>query len=65
MTILSILNAALAGLPDSSQIIRELWGCLEEPNGDGGRYTCNITPIFNTNTAAGWVMVVMKLSNRC
>jgi len=62
-TILSIVNAAIAGLPDPSRKIRELWGCLEEPNGDGGPYARNVTPIFDSNTAAGWVKVAMKLSN--
>ena len=63
MTILSIVNAAIAGLPDPSRKIRELWGCLEEPNGDGGPYARNVTPIFDNNTAAGWVKAAMKLSN--
>jgi hypothetical protein len=62
-TILSIVNAAIAGLPDPSWKIRELWGCMEEPNGDGGPYAYYITPIFNITTAAGWVKVAMKLSN--
>ena len=63
MSILSIVNAAIAGLPDPSRKIRELWGCLEEPNGDGGPYARNVTPIFDNNTAAGWVKAAMKLSN--
>jgi len=54
-TILSIMNAAIAGLPDTSQKIRELWGCLEVPDRDGGPYAHNVTPIFDHNTAAGWV----------
>jgi len=62
-TILSMVNAAIAGLPDPSLKIRELWGCREEPNGDGGPYACNVTPIFNNNAAAGWVRVAMILSN--
>jgi len=62
-TILSIVNAAIAGLPDPSQKIRELWGWLEEPNGDGGPYACNVTPIVGNNTAAGWVMAAIKSSN--
>ncbi|KAF8544586.1 hypothetical protein BDD12DRAFT_872549 [Trichophaea hybrida] len=36
-TILLIVNAAIAGLPDASR-----------PN------TCNVTPIFDNNTVAGW-----------
>jgi hypothetical protein len=63
MTILSIVNAAIASLPDPSRKIRELWGCLEERNGDGGPYTRNVTPIFDHNTAARWVKVAMTLSN--
>jgi len=62
-TILSIVNAAIAGLPDPSRKIPELWGCLEEPNGDGGPYAPNVNPIFDNNTAAGWVKAAMKLSN--
>ena len=55
MTILSIVNAAMAGLPDPSRKIQEVWGCLDEPNGDGGLYAHNVTPIFDNNTAARWV----------
>jgi hypothetical protein len=62
-TILSIVNAAIAGLPDSSRKIREPCGCVEEHNRDGGSYARKVTPIFDTNTAAGWVKVAMKLSN--
>jgi hypothetical protein len=62
-TILPIVHTAIAGLPDPSQKIRELWGCLEEPNGDGGRYARNVTPILEDNTAAGWIKAAMKLSN--
>ena len=62
-TILSIVNAAIAGLPDPSWKIRELWGCLEERNGDGGPYARNVTPILDNNTAAGWVQAVLELSN--
>ena len=36
---------------------------LEEPKGDGGPDASNGTPIFNNNTAAGWVKAAMKLSN--
>jgi hypothetical protein len=32
MNILSIVNTAIAGLLDPSGKIRELWGCVEEPN---------------------------------
>jgi hypothetical protein len=62
-TILSIVNTAIARLPDPSGKIRELLGCVEEPNGDGGLYARNVTPIFDNNTAAGWVMSALKLSN--
>jgi len=57
------VNDAIAGLQDPSQKSRELWGCLQEPNADGGLYTCNVTPIFDNNTAARWIHVAMKLSN--
>jgi len=59
MTILSIVNAAIAGLPDPSWKIRELWGCLEEPNGDRDPYARKVTPISDNNTAAGWVEAAM------
>jgi hypothetical protein len=62
-TILSILNPAIAGLPDTSRKIREAWGCLEQPSRDGGPYAQNGSRIFNNNTAAGWVKEGMKLSN--
>ena len=62
-TILSIVNAAMAGLPDPSQKIREIWGRQEEPDGDGSLYACNVTPIFDYNSAARWVKVAIKLSN--
>jgi len=62
-TILSIVNAAIAGLPDPIRKIRELWGCLEEHNGDGGPYSHHGTSIFDNNTAAGWVTAAMKLGN--
>jgi hypothetical protein len=63
MTVFSNVNSAFAGLPDTSQKIRELWGCVEEPNGDGGPYVRNVTPILSNNTAAGWINVAMKLSS--
>jgi len=63
MTILSIVNAGIAGLPDSSQKIWGLWGCREEPDGDGGPCARNVTPIFDNNTAARWVTVAMNSSN--
>jgi len=62
-TILSIVNAAIAGLPDPSRKIREVWGYLEEPNGDGGPCARNFTPMINNNNAAGWVKAAMILSN--
>jgi len=33
-------------------LLMELWGYMEEPNGDGGPYARNVTPIFDNNTAA-------------
>jgi len=60
LTILSIVNAAIAGLPDPSRKIRELWGFLEEPNGDSDLYAHNATPIFDNNPAAGWVKAAKK-----
>jgi len=63
ITILSIVCAAIARLPDSSQPIQGRWGFWEMPDGDGGQYAHNGTPIFDNNTAAGWVKVAMKWSN--
>ena len=60
---MSIVNTAIAGLPDPTRKIRELWGCQEESNGDGGPYTRIVTLIFDTNCAAGWVPPAMKLIN--
>jgi hypothetical protein len=63
-TVLSIVNGAIAGPPDPSRTIRELWGSLEESNGEGGLYAHNVTPIYNNHTAAGCVKAAMKLSNQ-
>jgi hypothetical protein len=63
MTILSFVNAAIASLPDPSEKIRKLCGCLEEPIVDSGLYARNVTSIFDSNPAAGWVKAAMKLSN--
>jgi hypothetical protein len=63
MTIGSIMNPAISSHPDPTWRIKEPLGCLEEPNGDGGQYGCNVTPIIHKNTAAKWVKVVMKLCN--
>jgi hypothetical protein len=63
-TILSIVNAAIASVPDPSQKIQEPWGCREEPNVDGGLYTRNITPIIDNNTAARWVQAAIKLNKQ-
>jgi len=51
-TILSILNAMIPSMQNPSRKFRLLSSCQEEPNGDGGSYTCNVTPIFDNNTAA-------------
>jgi len=61
ITILSIMNATIAGLPNPSWTIRELGCCQEEPNGDGGLHSWNITPIFDNNTVAGSVLAAIKL----
>jgi len=63
MTILSIVNAAIASLPDHSWEIQVLWGCQEEPNGDGGLHARDVTQILNKNPAARLVKSVMRLSN--
>lgn len=58
--IVSIVNAPIGGLPDLSRTIRDLWGCWEEPNGDGGLQATKVTVIFDNNTAAGWPNAGMK-----
>jgi len=63
MTILSIVNSAIASLPDLSRRLQELFGCREEPIGDGGQHTHNVTSILDNNTAAGWVKAAMKWFN--
>jgi len=61
--ILSSVNAEIGSLPDPSRKIRELWGGLQEANGDGSPYVRNATPIFDNNTATGWVKAAMQFSN--
>jgi len=51
-THLSMMNAAITGLPGPSWEFRELCGCREKPNGDGGPYACDVTLIVDNNTAA-------------
>jgi len=63
MTILSIVNPAIADRPDPRRKIQELSGCRVEPDGYGGRHASNVTLIFDNNTAAGWVKLAMKLNN--
>jgi len=63
MTICSIMNNEITGLPNSSLNFWKLWGCRKEPNWDGGPHTCNITLIFNNNSAAGCVKLAMKWNN--
>jgi len=38
-------------------------GCQEEPNGEGGQHAYDVTPIFDNNTAAGWVKAELELIN--
>jgi len=49
-----MVNAAIAGLPDPSLKIQELWSCRELPNGEGCLHGVIVTPIFDNNTSAGW-----------
>jgi hypothetical protein len=63
MTILPIINDAIASLPDCSWKIQELWVCREEPNGDCGSYARNVTTILDNSTAAGWIQVARKFCN--
>jgi hypothetical protein len=62
-TILSIVNAAIAGMPSQSQKIRDLLSWREAPNGDRGPYAQIITAIFDSNTAARLVDVGIQLNN--
>jgi hypothetical protein len=57
------VDAAIAGLVNARQKIGELWGCREEPTGDGALYAQNFTSILDNNTATGWVNVAMTLCN--
>jgi len=51
-TIVSIMNPAIASLPDPHSAIQEVWGNQDEAKGDGDPYSQNFTPIGNDNTAA-------------
>jgi len=62
-TILSIVHPAIAGLPDPSETIQQLLGCWEDPNGNGGPYARDVTPISNNKAGAGCVKEAMKLNN--
>jgi hypothetical protein len=57
------VNVVIACLAHPRRKICELWGCQEDTIGDGGWYTCNVSRIFNNNSAAGWIKVAIKLSN--
>lgn len=63
MTILSIVNAAMAVLADGSWKIQELWGSQEEPNRECGPPVHNGTPILNRDSAAGCVKMAIKLNH--
>jgi len=60
-TIVSTVNTAIPGLPYPSWKIWELWGYREEPNGDGGPHSHDVTTIFDNNTPARWVEVALNL----
>jgi len=60
----STMNAAIAGLRNPSRKVWDLWGCWEEPDTECGLHSCNVTPVFNNNTAARWVKVAMKFNNQ-
>jgi hypothetical protein len=62
-TILLIMNVAIAHLPDRSRKIRQLWGCLEQRNGECSLYAHTVSTIVANNTAAGWVQAAIELSN--
>jgi len=63
MTILSTVNSAIAGFPDTSWNIQEQWGCWEKSDADCGQYAQNGTPMFNNNSAARWVMVAIIMKH--
>jgi len=63
ITISSIVQAAIACLPDHTQIVPESWGCQEKPTGYGGLCTCNVTPILDNNTAARYFKAAQKFCN--
>jgi len=64
LTMLSIVNTVITSLPDSSQTIQKHWGCWDKLNDAGGPHRRTVTPIFDNNTAAGWVPLAMKLKNQ-
>jgi hypothetical protein len=51
ITIASMVNADITGIPEPSQEVQVSWGCRDEPNGNGGLHCHNVIPIFNDNTA--------------
>lgn len=60
MTIMSIMNATIAGLPNPSWTMWELEGCQKEPNGGGGLHLWNFTSIFDDNNIGGCVLVAKR-----
>jgi len=61
--ILSISNAVITSVPDTSQNILELLGCWEEPNGNYGSQAQNGTPTCDNNTAGRRVKEAIRLNN--
>jgi hypothetical protein len=62
MTTLANVIGVIAGLPDTSWNFQELWSCQKNSNGEAVVYTCNGTPIFESNTFAEWVKAAMNLN---
>jgi len=62
-SILSIMNPAIAGLPNPRWKIGELWDSWEQRNGDGSLSACHIPPICDHHTAAGWANLAMNVCN--
>jgi len=60
LSILPIVNATMAGLPDASRKFQLQWGSLE-PNGDGDLYAHYVTPSFDNKTTARCAKAVMQL----
>jgi hypothetical protein len=62
-TIISMVNAAIAGLSDARWNIQQHWGCREEPTGDNSLHAVNVTPTVNIITASGYIKMPIRFQN--